>query len=234
MNPSQLFPFLKSLTVVIPLAIVLIRFDRIDRSYQPFVIYLLIGFITEVVTFIYIAGDLKKNNAPISNTYVLIEWLLIVWQFYRWGFLRTPRQKLYLIIIFVVAVWITENFIYGNFTKHFGPYFRMLSAFTIVLMSVTIINYTIINDNKNIFRNARFLICIGFMIFFIYKLIYEAAYNIGHEELKVPATVIVTAFGYVNAFQKLLCAVAAFYIPERNDFEIKLDRNYRGYGNYNG
>ncbi len=217
MDSKALIAFLKSLTVIIPLVIVLVRFNKIDRSYYPFVIYLIISFLTEVLTFFFYALP-RRSNAPISNLYVLIEWIVLLWLFLRWGFFKKSKKLIYTLALFIIAVWITENIILGNFAKDYSPFYRIVYNFIIVLISTNIINYTIIHDHEVLFKNPRFLICLSFIIVFIYKLIYEWIYQYSTaSELKELRSIMIAAFGYVNAFQKLLCALAAIYIPAREN-----------------
>jgi hypothetical protein len=85
-------------------------------------------------------------------------------------------------------------------------------------MSVRVINYTIINENQNLFRNPRFIISVSFIVFFIYKLAYEWAYQYARITGKfVYSNILTASFGYVNALQNFIFAFAVLLIPPDYD-----------------
>src|SRR5216684_7529369 len=109
------FIFLISQSILLPIIAGLIRFRRIDgKGYQPFFALLLIGFITEVVSYEMIRHHLW--NTPAVNIYVLLEWNLIALQFHIWGFLKQQKSLFYGLLIVSALFWIAENFIFGKIT----------------------------------------------------------------------------------------------------------------------
>jgi hypothetical protein len=218
MTSGKLLSFLKSLTIVFPLIIGLIRFNTIDKSYRPIIVYIMVGFITEITSFISI--QLYKSNIVVSNVFSLAEWLLIVWQFVAWGFFTKSKKGLGALCLVVVMVWVTENIVFQNLNKNFSPYFSVLYYFIIVLMSVNIINYTIIYENKNLFRNARFLICLSFIIFFIYRLLFDWAWQysqkMGYKDFN---NLLTASFGYVNMLENVIFAFAILFFPTRKSLQ---------------
>ncbi|TDH28929.1 hypothetical protein EXU57_02320 [Segetibacter sp. 3557_3] len=214
MFSGKLISFLKAITIGLPFFIGLLRFGRMDKSFQPFLIYLFIGLITEIATYVHIATS-ANTNAVISNVFVLVEWLLITWQFQAWGIFRNHPVSFALLIGVIAATWFVENFWFGNIVT-FSPYYREVYSFVVVLMSVSVINYTIIHDYKNVLKNARFLLCLGLIVFFLYKMIYEWAYQIinvkRYEEL---SNQIISWFDYVNAGVNMVFALAMLFAPAR-------------------
>src|SRR5882672_12202701 len=173
MEPVVLFVISQS--ILLPIIIGLIRFKTIKAEYLPFFLLLVIGFFTEVISFFLIQKNI--SNAIPTNIFVLTEWLLLTYQFYIWGFLKKKKRFFYALCLFPILVWIVENIIFRKITV-FSPYFRILYAFLLTLMSITEINYKITHDNKNLFRSPRFLICIGLILFFVYQILYEWAYQV--------------------------------------------------------
>ena len=53
----------------------------------------------------------------------------------------------------------------------------------------------ITHDNRNLLRHPEFLICIGFIIFFIYKIIYEWAYQASLYGTSEITSTIILLFG---------------------------------------
>jgi hypothetical protein len=207
--------FLVSQTVLIPLLIGLIRFNRTVASFQPFLLLLALAFISEAIGFICIRV-LNASNAVPSNLYGLAESLVILYQFYVWGFLKRKHVLFIVLVSGISTVWITENLIF-NKIETFSPFFRVSYAFIIVLLSINEINFLIVRDNKNLLKNSRFLICLGFITFFIYQIIYEATCFV-EPDSSVLLLKIVSMFNSINAFVNLLYAIAVLYIPVKEEY----------------
>ncbi|HXB33470.1 MAG TPA: hypothetical protein VNV35_08615 [Puia sp.] len=202
--------FLNSLFVVLPIIAGLVRFGRIGKRYQPLFILLLIGLATELASAYLIHKG--TSNAEVSNVYALMEWILIFWQFRAWGFLRTRPLLVYTVLVLPCLVWITENLILGQMSN-FSPYFRILYGALVVLFSVNKINFMITHDNRNLLGHPEFLICIGFIIYFIYDIVYEWAYQSSSTGETYITTRIISLFGYINALTNIIFAIAFLRIP---------------------
>src|SRR6516165_7813403 len=154
--------FVISQSIWIPIIIGLVRFKIIKSEYLPFFWLLVVGLITEFISFLLIRyashGHSYGSNAVPTNLFVLAEWLLLAYQFHIWGFLKKRKRFYYLLISLPVFIWIVENIIFGKIDV-FSPYFRILYAFLITLAGITEINYRITHDNKNLFRSPKFIIC---------------------------------------------------------------------------
>lgn len=210
--------FILSQSILLPIIIGLVRFRRLDGSYQPFFILLLIGFLTEIIGFIVIQGY-RISNFAIVNIYVLIEWTLIAWQFHVWGFLRQKKKLFYALLAFTTICWITENLIFHHITD-MVPYFRFLYFFLIVLLSINKINFMITHENRNLFRNPKFLICIGFIIYFIYMIVDFWALAISFFGDQSIVLRISFLMDYVNAFSNIIYSIAFLLIPKPQKFTL--------------
>lgn len=214
---NNLGAFFVSQIVIIPLVIGLIRFNRTVSSYQPFLLLLALAFISESISFICIEV-LKTSNAIPFNLYGLAECMVILYQFYVWGFLKR-KFRLYIVLAAgLTAGWVTENLLFAHI-ENFSPVFRVTYAFIVVLLSINEINYLIVQDNKNLLRNSRFLICMGFIIIFIYQIIYEASVFVGSDTILTLK--IVFMFNYINAFVNLIYVLAVLLIPVKTAYYFK-------------
>ena len=211
------FFLLMQFSSLVPVAIGIIRYRKIDPSYRPFVLWLTLGFINESVNYILI--KLVGTNVISFNIFQLIESVLIIYQFRVWGFLKDkPRLLNWIGIIFIIA-WITQNLVYQKIFA-FSPFFRIFYAFIIVLLIVNEIIY-IANETSNVFKNAKFIICTTMIIFFIYQILYEGALIISSSQVKNSSNMIIEYLGYVNAFLNLLYAWALLVIPKKTGFYIE-------------
>jgi hypothetical protein len=178
----------------------------------------LAGLISESISD-YLA-HLHTSNAGITNTYALLEWIFIFWQFRVWGFFRTYKGIAWVVLLAPCIVWVAENLIFGKMTN-FSPYFRIFACLNIVLFSVTKINFMITHDSRNLLGHPEFLICIGFIIYFIYDIIYEWAYqsSLGNNPPEITSTIIFL-FGYINALTNIIFAIAFLRIPSPKKFKL--------------
>lgn len=207
--------FLLSLLVLLPLTIGLIRYKRIKNEYRPFLLVIMLAVLSEV--FSYITIKLYKNNAVVSNVYYLLECMLLLYQFYRWRFHTNPRPWYWVIPAVYLVVWITENLVFMKITG-FSPVFRIGYSFLLVVLSINEINYLITHENRQLFRNARFLICIGFIIYFLYQILFEGSlYVVTNRDIS--NKIILLSIG-VNALANIIYAAAMWFIPE-NMFDFK-------------
>jgi hypothetical protein len=213
--------FLFSQSILLPIIVGLIRLRRIDKVYQPFFLLLIIGFFNEVVSFILIK-EFHRSNAIPTNLYTAVEACLIFTQFHVWGWPRHRNRIFYSLLVLTVLGWATENLVFWKITE-FSPYFRIFYAFFIVLLSVNKINYMITHDDRNLFRNPKFLISIGFIIFFIYMIIYRWAYQVSitSKSDQQITDIIVYLMAYVNALTNGIFAIAFLLIPARVKFKLE-------------
>ncbi|HWK04543.1 MAG TPA: hypothetical protein VNS58_12975 [Puia sp.] len=213
-----IFVFLLSQSILLPIITGLIRLRRVDKSYQPFFLLLLIGFLTEVISFI--VSKAIKSNLIVVNIYVLIEWIFIAWQFHVWGFLRQRKNAFYGLLIITTLFWVVENLVFHKITS-IVPYFRFLYFFLIVLISVNKINFMITHDYRNLFRNPQFLICIAFIFYFIFMIVYFWAYEVSLFGKSEITGIIIFLMAYVNVFTNIIYAIAFLLIPAPQKFTLR-------------
>jgi hypothetical protein len=213
---ANLVNFFLSQSILIPIIVGLIRIRHFNRHYQPFFLLLLIGFFAELASFIFI-DHFNKSNAGVIKIYSLLESLILLYQFYVWRDGRRRQPIFGFLWTTCLIFWVTEVIIFNNFNT-FSPYFRVFYAFVLVLLSINQINSMIFNHEGTLFKNPRFILCLGFIVIFLYQIIYEASFFIGSEQSAV-ANKIIMGFGYINFIINLLYAVAMFFITDRkNDY----------------
>ncbi len=210
---------LSLIVAVIPCIAGLVRFRRIGKTYQPLFLMCLAGLVADGLSHYLIHYWKISSNAGISNTYALLEWILIFWQFHVWGFFRTRKELAYLILAIPCAVWVAENLIFGKMSN-FSPYFRIVYGALVVLFSVNKINFMITHDNRRLLGHPEFLICIGFIIYFIYDIVYEWAYQTSSTGETYITNRIISLFGYINALTNIIFAIAFLRIPSPKKFTL--------------
>jgi hypothetical protein len=216
---GSLFLFLVSQSILLPFIAGLVRLRRIGAAYRPFFILITAAIIVEAINF-YLIKVRHHSNAIATNIYVLVECMLIFWQFHVWGWLRSRSWAFPAVLGAFFLGWGVENLWLGHIVE-FPPYFRFLYSFLVVLLSVNKINFMITHDNRSLLRNPDFLICIALIIFFIYKIIYEWAYQTSLFGLSNITSSIIMLFGYFNALTNIIFAIAFLLIPAPQKFTLR-------------
>jgi hypothetical protein len=216
MNADYLF--LLSESELIPLIVGLVRYRRLGKTYRPFLLMLAFAVLNQHVSFV-LLKTMHFNSIP-NNIYGLLEWILVAWQLHEWGVLRHRRRAFFLLVVGVSLIWVTEDIVLGGITDY-PPYFQVFYAFVIVLMSVTKINFMITHDDRNLGGNPIFLICIGFIIYFIYEIVLEWAYQSSIQGPTDASTRIIVGFSYVDILVNIIFAIALFRIPRPQKFTLR-------------
>ncbi|HYF31469.1 MAG TPA: hypothetical protein VD993_10155 [Chitinophagaceae bacterium] len=214
--------FVLSLSILLPLTIGLIRFKTIQTSYHPFIVLIALGALTEFASSFSIRRF--NTNAEVTNVFLLLECMLILYQFYRWRFYIKPKQWYWIVPAIFLVGWIVQNLVFSKFSE-FSPFFHVAYSFVVVMLSINEINYLITHENRQLFRNARFLICLGFIIFFIYQILYEGSYYISSTEKRSAIAKTITSYAaYINVLTNIIFAVAIWFIPEKKfDFDRTME-----------
>jgi len=219
---SSYFNHISSLSISAAVFIALIRFKKINASYYPFVICVCIGLINELVSF-FITGPLRMS-AVNNNINVLIESVLILWQFKNWNSFRKRTYLFWVIGSLFIAAWIAEVFFIRPITPYYtrgilevASYFRILSSFILVLLAVNQINELIVLDRKNILLNPIFLICMGIVFYYTYKVWIETFWSYGLlRDLRM--TKVWNIHDWINLFSNLIYAFAILWMQKRQRF----------------
>jgi hypothetical protein len=215
---NSIYKYQGLIAALLPCITGLLRFRRLGVTYQPLFLMSLAGLAAETISD-YFAYYRMISNAEISDTYALLEWIFIFWQFRVWGFFRTQKAIGWAILCLPCIVWVAENLIFGKMLN-FSPYFRILTCFIIVLFSVNKINFMITHDDRRLLGHPDFLICIGFIIYFVYDIVYEWAYQSSINGATEITKTIIFLFGYINALINIIFAIAFLKIPSPRKFKL--------------
>jgi hypothetical protein len=192
-----------------------VRFKRIHRSYYPFICFLWLAVINEIASLILIR--IFKTNAPNSNIYILLEFILLIWLFSNWSF--TKHSRLILILIILLLLWIVDNLIIHSLFE-FNSVFTVVASFVILYLSINEINHVLFSDAKKLFRNSRFIISLTFLIYFSYNATVEVFYifKINFSDSFYHNLFLVLVF--LNLFANLMYAIATLWIPTKQKFSL--------------
>jgi hypothetical protein len=214
MSSDTLFYF--SLTVAFPAIAGLIRVQKIERSYYPFLIYIFVSLFNELL--VKFAIPVENRDARILDwqLFNLFEAVILVTQFYYWRVFNRFKKGYMVLVGLLVAGWVVENLFYSSIYK-FNPVFLIAKPFVLVLLSVQTINHIIVNQNRTpLSRNAMFIICVALVIYFIYNIF---VYTLQAKGISKTNTSLMTKvfeiMVYINAFTNILFGLAVCFIPEK-------------------
>lgn len=204
-----------SYSIVFATVIGLVRYKKILKSYRLFIVFACLGLLSELVSTVMV--EIKHNNAINANIYVLVEANLLVYLFYDW---RSYNKKILIFLMTLLTlVWIGENLVFGSIT-HNNSFFRLFYALTIVVLSIDQINVTMMHERKNLARNAKFIICCLFVLYYAFKATYEVFYFVPMRMSDGFYNSLFLILVYVNLFVNLGYALAALWIPTKQKFTL--------------
>ena len=139
------------------------------------------------------------------NIYLLFELVLFLFQFKKWGLFKN-NLNFYVLIFLSILVWLYT----GMYISDIGirnTYFRVFYSFILVLSATDIVN-KIAFERIKLMKDYRFIICIGFIIFYFYNIIVETfcSTKLGFSSLFIYDIFMIKI--YLNAFVNLLYFIA--------------------------
>jgi len=203
--------------------IALIRFRKMNKIYWPMIFVIWLACINETISYC-----LFSNGFPTSinnNIYVLAEALLLLFLFRNFGLLNRRQWLFWTICGGLTLLWLWENFIGGKIW-HISSWFRIFSSFVIVLMSITAIGKLLVLGSeeffiikgRSLFANAAFLIFIGTIIFFTFKLLVEIFWLYGLNGSEIFRVKLYDILTYINLSVNLIYALAVLWAQPKQQY----------------
>lgn len=205
--------FLFSLSIIFPAIVGSIKL-MYNKNILPLVICFYLGTITTLI-FYFVKDPLLKN--VFANIYVLIEYILILLQLSKWGIFK---NNLYLnsLLSLGLVCWLLST-INLNELGIRNAKFRLFYSFIITICSIDLIN-KIAFEKMTLLKDYRFLITLGFIIFYLYNILVE---GLCMSHLNFTDRLIINIFnikGYLNFTINLLYTFALLCIPKNKTFTI--------------
>lgn len=216
MNATALF--LMSLTVAFPAIAGLIRLLKMERSFYPFIIYLVVSLLNELLVGIFLKDASRATRLLDWHLFNLFEGVIFLVQFYAWNIFRKQHQWLIAVGVVLVGIWLVENFITGD-TSRSHPVYPIGYSFVLLLLSVQTIHYLVTHENRQpLYKNARFIICVTLAVYFIYNIFVLVLLLLGsNAATKKLMAQIFEIRVYVNALSNIVLGIAVLYIPRKKN-----------------
>jgi hypothetical protein len=213
--------FILSLSVsLLPAILAVIKFKQMDKAYYPFAFCLWLAPVTEVISYLY-AINTKTEANIISNTYLLIEFILLVTLFNNWGIFNKNSKTYLFCLLAGIIIWLPENIIVSNINNP-NPYFKIAYSFTLVFLSISMINAQVFKETDNILKSSKFLISSGILILYIFYMLvifFNIDYLFKFEKVFFSRVYLIVT--YVNAFINIIYLMAIIWIPKKINFTTR-------------
>lgn len=210
--------FVLSLSIVFAVLIGIVRFNKIDRSYYPFLYRIFLVLIVEITARILFMSDDPRRFTIVTNSFSILDFCLFTWMFHNWRLFNGNRTVFISILTTGTAAWIYITLIRGDIlTPNF--IFRVLYSAALIVFSVNTFNKAVVTDRRNIFHNPKFWICLGIIIFYtFFILVCLVNLNVVNSVTKPFRQNLQFINVCSNILVNFLYAVAIVWIPRKQNF----------------
>lgn len=210
--------FILSLSIGLAAILGIVRFRKIDKSYYPFVYNVTLAFIVEIIVRIFTKTRNIEAFGITLSLYSLVDFILFAWLFHNWGLFNRNKTVFASLIGLFSAGWLTFVIINGFLLENF--YYLILYSFALIFFSVTTFNKVVVHERGSILRNAKFLICLGIIIFYTFFVVL-CAFQLSFFSHSIGPALRRNVFQinvYSNLLVNLLYALAVVWIPKNKNF----------------
>lgn len=211
--------FYLSLSIIFAVIIGIVRYRKVNTSYYPLLYNVFLVLLVELSAMALMSSGKPKTFTALLNLFSITDFILFTWLFHNWGlFNRRKDVFIYIIAIFFIAWVILTLFLDGLTFPNF--YFRILYSFALIFFSVNTFNKVVVHERGNIFRNPKFLICLGIIIFYtFFVLVCVTNVSVVRQSVtKLFRSHLQEINVYSNLLVNLLYAVAILWIPRKQNF----------------
>ena len=217
MNFNYYTTILLSASILIPAIIAAFRYPQISFVYKPFIYLLWIGCLAEILA-IYFAY-VYHNNVIVGTIYRLCESLCLLWFFHHLSIFNNQKKLLFFLTAAFIVIWFLDVF-FKKRIYNATFYFDIAYALVIVLLSIAVINKLLFVE-KDLLRNATFLICVGLIIFFTYQIIQRMFGLFGLRDSVDFRRNVQRILSVINCLSNLIYAVAVASMRKRQPFKFQ-------------
>jgi hypothetical protein len=153
------------------------------------------------------------------NTFSYVDFFLFTWLFHNWGLFNRKKSTFITIASIFFLIWVVTNAIFTGFIK-VNLYFFILYSFALIFFSVSTFNKMVVQERTSIFRNPKFWICLGVIIFYSFFILFSSTgislFKQNHSKEFRRGLQAINV--YSNLLVNLLYAVAVIWIPRKKNY----------------
>lgn len=211
--------FVLSQSILIAFIIGIVRYRKIDPAYYPFLYYTGAAVLMEILARIFTLYERPDLHLPALRVYSFVEFCLFTWLFHNWGLFNRRKAVFFTLLGIFFILWVISSFfIHSINEQNFS--FLILYSFALIFFSVNTFNKVVVHERGNIFRNPKFLICLGIIIFYtFFTLVNVTSLSVFKQNVSRSFRVNLQQINvYTNFLVNLLYAVAILWIPRKQNF----------------
>ena len=213
----HLITAISSFSAFLPAIAAIFFYRRTPKGYFPLFLMFWIGVFNEMLS--HYLNQAIKSSAVNGNIYVLIEGLLLLWLFKNWGRLNNKYINLPVLAALFLITWGIDNFIL-NSVFQINSLYRCVYAFTIVFLALDQINFIVATHRKSILKESTFLLSVGFVMYFFYKVLIESFYLFDFGVSKILIINLYKIMQIVNLVCNIIFTIAILWIKKRQTFTL--------------
>jgi hypothetical protein len=200
-----------SIASIFPAVVVsFIIFNR-NKLFLPFLLLIIVSGLVEFTALLLRYQSL--NNVWLYNLAILAQFYFMIWQLSKWGLFRIDSIVVKISLALVSLLWIAEMYYYRN--QNLNNYTLVLGSLLLIVFITAYINRLIFENVKFLLTDSRFLICIGYLIYFTISLIIFIFTQNGKDFSAGFFTNIWAIHNIINTFTNIIFTVALLCIPKR-------------------
>lgn len=198
------------LSIIIPILFWIYRFRDIEKIYHVFAIYLISGFITEVIHAI--AYEEKYVSVMTSIIFHVFESQCILFLFSFWIDLKIYFRKLFQLLFFIISS-IESVFIYNTLNRNIFPLYILLVVVLIIfgIKILTSQNYKITISQK--------LIIFPTIVYFIYYSVLDILMSLLFNKHNQPVFInLYNIISLINFLSYISYSLAFLWAPKKEKY----------------
>lgn len=169
---------ISSASLSIPLIPIILKFKRINRDYYPFIFFIILCSINDLIAAVQFHVLDKETNLN-YNLYYLFEACLLTYQFKKWGNFHKSKIWFIMILLLYFLFWIIESFITKVYLS-INSYYLIFYSLSLIMMSINTMCTPEKDCSSNILISPRLMICCTFILFYSIMILTEtfSAYSL--------------------------------------------------------
>jgi hypothetical protein len=190
-----------------------------DPSYYPFIYNAIAALSVEILNWILNVTGHPDAFTFVLNVFSFVDFFLFLWLFHNWGLFNRKKSTFIAIASVFFIIWLVSNLIFTGFIEN-NSYFFILYAFALIFFSVNTFNKMVVHERSSIYRNPKFWICLGIIIFYsFFIVVFTTGLSLfEHSMSRVFRSELWKISVYSNLLVNLLYAVAVICIPRKKNY----------------
>lgn len=157
---------------IIPSILSIIKYSYKERSYILLYIYIIISYLTEIITNRLLYTKYYQSANVISKFYMLFEFLILIALMKK---ISKSNSYIKVITIIGVAIWLIENIFFIKVGES-EKYFNVIASIILFIISIYSLTTNLNKNYKSFFKEADIIIIITILFNITFRIVFEFLY----------------------------------------------------------